>query len=161
MRKLSMKNAGTPAIEDDSESGSGGVSADGLRARFPRLSFAGEPPLAAPCSPAAVLDLPRLPRGAEPDGVVPWALCPLTCGVVAAGAGGVAGACSGGDSAGGSVVGAGGVVGVEAPGAGAGTVVVVSGAGVVVSPLAVGWAGSPASEAAGASSASAAIAALA
>src|SRR5882672_10334067 len=78
MRKLSMKNAGTPAIEEDSDSGSGGVSAEGLGARFPRLSFAGEPPL-APCS-APVFALP-LVRPAGAAGLVPWALCPLTCGV--------------------------------------------------------------------------------
>ena len=45
MRKLSMKKPGTPAIELESDSGSAGVSAEGLGARLPRLGFAGEPPV--------------------------------------------------------------------------------------------------------------------
>jgi hypothetical protein len=73
-----MKNAGTPAIEEDSDSGNGGVSADGLGARFPSLSFAGEPPLVAPFLPEAVVDLPRLAEPTDPDEVVPWALWELT-----------------------------------------------------------------------------------
>ena len=39
MRKLSMKNAGTPAIDEDSESGSAGVSAEGFGAFLPRLGL--------------------------------------------------------------------------------------------------------------------------
>lgn len=44
MRKLSMKNWGTPAIDEKSESGKAGVSAEGAGARRPRCT-APEPPV--------------------------------------------------------------------------------------------------------------------
>src|SRR3954470_20149875 len=90
MRKLSMKKAGTPAIEEDSDSGSGGVSADGLGARLPRFGFACEPALAPSWPPGPCLAVPCFP--ARLDRVLPWALCPLTCGAAAVGCGVVAGA---------------------------------------------------------------------
>jgi hypothetical protein len=87
--------------------------------------------------------------------VVPWALCPLTCGVVVTC--GAAGAGAEGDSLVALGVCAAGALGVVASGAGVGAVVVCAG-GVVVSPLVVG-AASSAGDAAGTSRTSAAIAA--
>src|ERR1700733_14200236 len=115
-----MKKPGTPAIEEDSDSGSGGVSAEGLGARLPRLGLAAEPPvlpLAAVGEPCSCAPAPP-PCAPFPDGVLPCALWPLTCGAVAVGAGVVVGVELGGGSA------------VE-PVPGVGVVGVVSGAGVV------------------------------
>jgi hypothetical protein len=147
-----MKNAGTPAIEDESESGSGGVSADGFGARLPRRGVAVVPPgfgPAAPVPPAFGAPEARERPRVEPAGVAPCELCPLTCGVVAAGGGVVlvVGAVS-------VVVGV-GVVGVLVEGVGASLVGVelagCSGAGVTL----VVVASSAASERAGATSTSA------
>jgi hypothetical protein len=54
-----MKNAGTPAIADDSESGSGGVSAEGFGARAPRSGLLYPPPFPRACWPPLVA--PALP----------------------------------------------------------------------------------------------------
>jgi hypothetical protein len=156
-----MKNAGTPAIADDSESGSGGVSADGFGARAPRWGFLVAPPFARergpPVEAPALLGPPAPPRRC-PAEVPPWALCPLTCGVEASG-GAVVVVGAGADSPAGTVPvvgGAGGAgdgaLGVDATGGsdGAGVVSVVL--GVVAS--------SAASELAGASSAGATVSAV-
>src|SRR6478735_3905358 len=107
-----MKNAGTPAIAEDSESGSGGVSADGFGARAPRWGLLDAPPFARerwpPLGAPALLGPPACPPRC-PAAVLPWALCPLTCGV---------------EASGGAVV----VVGVEVDSP-AGAVPVVGGAG--------------------------------
>jgi hypothetical protein len=74
-----------PAIEEDSDSGNGGVSADGFGARLPRCGLAAAPPLDPGRSrPARPAPAPRRVAGA-PAGVAPCALWPLTCGVVATG----------------------------------------------------------------------------
>src|SRR6478609_9952126 len=117
MRKLSMKKPGTPAIEEDSDRGSGGVSAEGLGARLPSLGFAGDPPLEPlrpPPAPAPAFDSGRL--WLLPVGEPPCAFCPLTRGVVATC--GALGAAAGGT---GSVVLVVGALGTS----GAGVVVVV------------------------------------
>ena len=151
MRKLSMKKAGTPAIDDDSDSGSGGVSADGCGALLPRLGVA----VAAPFSPAAppAVDLPcASPAPVARDGLALCALCLLTCGATKAllVLGAVAGA--------GVVSPAGATVeaGVDGVVASAAAVVVGWGAGApaVASAPVVEGVVSSAEEAAGASSAS-------
>jgi hypothetical protein len=73
MRKLSMKNAGTPAIEVESDSGSGGVSADGFGARLPRLGLATAFAPAVRREPPG-LALARVCAAPPPAGVLPWAL---------------------------------------------------------------------------------------
>ena len=84
MRKLSMKKPGTPAIEEDSESGSGGVSAEGLGARLPRCGVAAEPPLEPLFpEPARPFDFERPPAARVDPGVGPCGCWALTCGVVA------------------------------------------------------------------------------
>src|ERR1041385_4174626 len=121
MRKLSMKNPGTPAIEEDSERGSGGVSAEGFGARLPRLGLACAPPP----EPFACFscEAPReVPDTCVPDGVFPCACWPLTCGAVPV-VGVVGGAvCVGVEEAGASVVGLGVLVLGVVSGAGAGVV---------------------------------------
>jgi hypothetical protein len=161
MRKLSMKKPGTPAIEEDSESGSGGVSAEGFGARLPRLGLLVVPPvepLPAP-PPSAPLDLPWAELAGRAPDELPWACWELTCGVVVVGALDVlgAGVLGVGELTVGLVAGAGVVGVVLASGvAGAG---VVSGDGVVspaveVLPGSGSWT-STAGELAGSSSASA------
>ncbi len=122
MRKLSMKNPGTPAIEEDSESGSGGVSAEGFGARLPRLGLACAPPVEPASRLFASLGCEAVPgcgpRAPVPDGVLPCALWPLTWGAAVVGALGVEGV----EVAGASVV----VLGVLVLGAGSG-----AGAGAV------------------------------
>ena len=66
-----MKKPGTPAIEDDSESGSAGVSADGFGARLPRLGAAVDAPVDPGFSPLpAPFDFVCV---CTPPDVVPWA----------------------------------------------------------------------------------------
>jgi hypothetical protein len=155
-----MKNAGTPAIADDSESGSGGVSAEGFGARAPRCGLLGPPPFArgwwpplvAPSLPGA----PACPRRC-PAAVLPCALCPLTCGVEASG--GVVGVVAAGavSPAGAELVAGGeggagdGALGVDAAGGSEGAGVVSVVLGVVAS--------SAAGELAGAASAAASVSA--
>lgn len=149
-----MKNAGTPAIEDDNDSGSGGVNAEGFGARLPRRGLAVVPPFVveppAPLPSALPLVPPRARLG-RPAGVAPWALWLLTCGTAVTGSGAVvvagAGVVSVGVDGDGVVVGVDGA-GVELVGACAG------GALVVVSVLAGVVASSAASELAGPSAAS-------
>ncbi len=76
MRKLSMKNAGTPAIDEDSDSGSGGVSAEGFGAALPRRGLAAAPPLDAVRSrPARPAPAPAVRWAAGPPaGVAPCEL---------------------------------------------------------------------------------------
>jgi hypothetical protein len=99
-----MKNCGTPAIEENSESGSGGVSADGEGARRLLRTFVAEdPPVDPRCAP-----LPARPGDfddGEPDptgapGVLPCGRWAFTCGVGMTGGAPVAvgegvGACAG------------------------------------------------------------------
>jgi hypothetical protein len=77
-----MKKPGTPAIDDDSESGSAGVSAEGFGARLPRFGFATVPPAAprdfAPDFSELGVVLGGVVRFFAPARVVPWALWPLT-----------------------------------------------------------------------------------
>jgi hypothetical protein len=152
-----MKNAGTPEIDEDSDNGSAGVSAEGFGARLPRCGAFVEPsPVERPASfePLACAWLcVCLPASGELAEELPCALCALTCGVLGAGVvvAGSTGAGAGAASLAADVVGA--AVVVLGVGTGVGVELVASGA-VVVSTVDVVVASSLASELDGASSAS-------
>jgi hypothetical protein len=143
-----MKNPGTPEIDEDSDNGSGGVSADGFGARLPRFGFAVAPPVDPFALPPVFFAEPVVVGwpvcfGAPAAGVPPCELWPLICG---AGVTSVLVVPGVGAGAGSLVVGAAGVGGVSA----VGVELVVSAGGLV--SVVVGTASSTASELAGRSS---------
>src|SRR6202035_2326230 len=81
MRKLSMKNPGTPAIEDCSEKGSDGVSADGEIAGWPARVPAADEPAPADALAGVAGGLARGAGEEVPPRVLPCACCAWTCGV--------------------------------------------------------------------------------
>jgi len=145
-----------PAIGEDSDSGNGGVSAEGFGARAPRRRLAELPPSAPAASRLSPFEpLPRaLPRLRSPprrEELLPCELWPLTCGV-----GDPDGAPGGGAGALSTAGGAGVVApGDSTGGAGAGVVAVeLASAGEVIASVVVGVvASSAANELAGNSAA--------
>src|ERR1700693_772993 len=77
-----MKNAGTPAIEDSSASGSDGGSVEGRGGRRPERSIADEGPVTPFASDSALAGPPGadFPRPREGEGVLPCERWAWICG---------------------------------------------------------------------------------